>query len=131
MWVPSDTAHSVWASEHVDLESIYIRAPHRVSAITRCRVVVGNDLVREFIHHACDTIAKDHDEAARDGHKVRVLLDYLAELPDAPLNLPMPADGNLLALCEQIQAGPGIPESPCRVTRGVYWLALKCHGTTP
>ncbi|RKP57806.1 AraC family transcriptional regulator [Pararobbsia silviterrae] len=107
MWLPAGTPHSVWAPEDVDLESLYIAAPAITAAITQCRVVVVTDLVRALIHHLCTTIGEDYDEHGKDGLKVRVLLDLLSELRDAPLTLPLPEDTNLRHLCEQLQADPG------------------------
>ncbi|WP_144141095.1 AraC family transcriptional regulator [Paraburkholderia sp. BCC1884] len=106
MWLPVNTRHSVWAPEDVDLESIYISDPAIIAAIARCRVVLVSDLVRAFIHHVCTVVREDYDEAGKDGMKVQVLLDLLGDLPDAPLNLPLPEDTKLLYVCEQIQANP-------------------------
>lgn len=109
MWIPSNTRHSVWASGDVDLESLYIDTSEMLLSVSRCRVVVVSELVREFIHYACSRIGENYDQSGNDGRKVEVLLDLLGELPDAPLNLPMPIDEKLLRMCEQIHEDPSSP----------------------
>jgi AraC-like DNA-binding protein len=106
MWLPVSTPHSVWAPEDVDLESIYVNAPSIVSSVVTCRVVVVSDLVRAFIHHLCSVITETYDENGKEGMMVQVLLDLLGDLPDAPLNLPLPEDPKLLYMCEHIQQDP-------------------------
>jgi AraC-like DNA-binding protein len=117
MWLPASMVHSVWAAEDVDLESLYISAPEVVAEVLKCRVVVVSDLVREFIHYLCRHLSADYDESGGDGIKVQVLLDLLEELPDAPLNLPLPADVRLAQMCETIQSEPSMPRGSAEWAR--------------
>ncbi|WP_420994944.1 AraC family transcriptional regulator [Cupriavidus sp. 30B13] len=111
MWIPANVRHTVLAADDVALESLYIRSIPDGVAAADGRVVVVTDLVREFIHYACRKIGRRYDEAGPDGIKVRVLLDLLGELPDAPLSLPLPADEKLLEMCNAIQRLPERPHS--------------------
>lgn len=109
MWVPAHTRHSVWAAQEVDLESLYVGCT--TSGIGSQRIVVMTQLVREFIHYACQHIPALYDEQGADGQKVEVLLSLMAQLPTAPLNLPFPVDEQFARMCEAIQKAPELKHS--------------------
>lgn len=111
MWLPAGTDHAMYATEDVELESLYIDAHAQPAMGTHCRVVLVSELVREFIHYGSTQIRQQYDENGSDGLKIRVLLELLRELPDAPLRLPLPADTRLADMCTEIQASPSLTHS--------------------
>lgn len=106
MWLPAGTDHAMYALEDVELESLYINLQAAPPMGSHCRVVLVSELVREFIHYGSTRIRQHYDEEGIDAVKIRVLLELLCELPDAPLRLPLPADPRLANMCMEIQTTP-------------------------
>ena len=108
MWLPPGCEHSLWLTELVELESLYIR-PEILQdlAFTQPRVVILDNFIREFIHHVTCHVPEKYYEKGHDGRKVSVLVDLLKDLPIATLDLPMPRDRALKALCLEMQSRPG------------------------
>lgn len=109
MWIPAHCDHTLWASEAVALESLYINVEALDTPPPPLKVVAVDDFARAFIHHACTHIAADYDELGADGRKVTVLLELLQALPEAAFTLPFPTDPKLNAVCAAIQQAPHLP----------------------
>jgi AraC-like DNA-binding protein len=127
MWIPADTQHSVWAAGTVDLESLYV--DHLTSRIAARRIVLVTSLVREFIHHGCQSIPVLYDEAGADGRKVEVLLGLIDELHAAPLDLPFPLSEAYAQMCTAIQNSPelkhGLEEWAARTNTSVRTFSRR------
>lgn len=106
VWIPPKCPHKVWAKEKINLESLYIDSNYINNLENTTKVVIVNNFVREFIHHACTTIPVDYDENGTDGRKIKVLIEDLITLPDAQFNLPFPHNPAFFKLCLQIQKNP-------------------------
>ncbi|MCI3207975.1 MULTISPECIES: helix-turn-helix transcriptional regulator [Pandoraea] len=112
MWIPPRCAHTLWVGEDVALESLYIeRDAIALLPDTGVRVVMVDEFVRAFLHHGCTAIPTRYDPAGPDARKVAVLLDLVQALPDAPFQLPFPAEPRLLQVCLAIQADPHLPHT--------------------
>jgi AraC-like DNA-binding protein len=90
------------------VRTLYFRSDLRVLA-AELRVVNVPPLVRELILAAVGEAPLDLDEP-RQRRLVDVLVDRLAPLPQAPLQLPLPADPRARALAERL-AGPQADET--------------------
>ncbi|AIP32941.1 helix-turn-helix domain protein [Paraburkholderia xenovorans LB400] len=106
VWIPPGCVHTLWIGEEVELESLYIEPTAVAIQDQEPRVVMVDEFVRAFIHHGCTSIPVKYDEDGADGRKVKVLLDSLQSLPDAPFNLPFPTEPRLLEVCLTIQSAP-------------------------
>lgn len=135
VWIPPGCLHTLWVSEEVELESLYIKAEAITLKPDEARVVMVDDFVRAFIHHGCTSLPVHYDETGAEGRKVEVLLDLLQSLPDAPLNLPFPANARLLDVCLAVQATPHLPHTleqsadlACMSTRSFSRHFLRATG---
>lgn len=113
MWIPCGAVHTMWAIDDIEFEGLYIEKEQLDKyQELNCRVVIVDDFIRAFIHHASTEIDEEYDESGKEGRKVQVLLDLIQELPDVPLHLPFPADPVLAAMCREMQLNPGLPHLP-------------------
>lgn len=106
MWIPPNCVHTLWVGEDVELESLYIEQAAISIQDQEPRVVMVDEFVRAFIHHCCTSIPVQYDADSSEGRKVKVLLDSIQSLTDAPFNLPFPAEPRLLEICLAIQSTP-------------------------
>lgn len=109
IWVPPDLPHEVLTAGPAEMRSLYIDATalrgSPLGQARSCRVLDISLLARELILAVC-ALPSDYDEHGAPGRLVNVLLDQLAQLPTASLDLPLPTDARLLRLCEALQADP-------------------------
>ncbi|MBO1272297.1 helix-turn-helix transcriptional regulator [Shewanella sp. 4t3-1-2LB] len=103
IWLPAQEQHEVVSGGAAVMRSLYVDsgqlAQPRWQQPLVCEIT---PLVRELIIQFSASPA----EYAPDTPAARlaqVLLDQLAQLPSAPLQLPMPEDRRLQALCQQLQ----------------------------
>lgn len=105
VWVPAGVVHEVRAASDVAMRTLYLRRDAGVPVGPRCRVVAVPALVRELIGRVV-TLPREYPEAGAEARLVAVLADELAELPSAPLDLPLPRDRRALAVAEALIADP-------------------------
>ena len=109
IWVPPDLPHEVLTAGTAEMRSLYVRANALAGSTLvqtpGCRVLEISILARELILAVC-ALPPDYDEHGAPGRLVSVLLDQLAQLPSASLDLPLPTDARLLRLCEALQTDP-------------------------
>ncbi|MCD9227474.1 AraC family transcriptional regulator, partial [Ralstonia pseudosolanacearum] len=74
--------------------------------LAQCRVMEVSPLLRELIA-AMDV--RRPLSAAREQAVATLILDELHRSAPLPLDLPMPTDKRLRALCERVMADPGTP----------------------
>jgi AraC-like DNA-binding protein len=107
LWMPAGTVHEIRMSGDVSMRTLYVAADAdggRLPAATR--VIAVSPLLRELILRAC-TLPLLYDEAGADGRVMLLILDEIAALPSLALDLPMPHDARLQALCHGLRADPG------------------------
>lgn len=98
LWVPAELEHSVTASGHVSMRSIYVK-PGAVSELPRETRVVGlTDLMRSLMLEAV-RLPQNYEAASRTGLIMALILEEIPNLPERPLGLPFPADPRLANLC--------------------------------
>jgi len=105
VWVPAGVVHEVRAASAVAMRTLYLRRDAGVPIGPRCRVVAVPALVRELIARVV-TLPRDYPAAGPKARLVAVLADELADLPTAPLDLPLPSDRRALAVAEALIADP-------------------------
>ena len=105
VWVPAGVVHEVRAASAVAMRTLYLRQDAGVPLGPRCRVVAVPTLVRELIARVV-ALPRDYPEAGPEARLVAVLADELADLPSAPLDLPLPRDRRALAVAETLIADP-------------------------
>ncbi len=105
VWVPAGIRHRVDMSGPVRMHSLYVRPDAAPGLFSQCRVVMVTPLLRELIRQAVN-VPELYDENGPDGRLIRVLVDQLVSLDQAPLHLPMPEDQRLRRVTEAIIATP-------------------------
>jgi len=107
LWVPAGTVHEIRMAGAVSMRTLYVRADaERGRLPAAIRVIAVSPLLRELILRACGLPAL-YDEAGAAGRLMALMLDEIAALPSLALDLPMPRDARLLALCHRLRADPG------------------------
>lgn len=105
IWIPAGVPHQVFSSPRTEMRSLYLETAACPWGSAQCRVLEISALVRELIRGFASFPAA-YDEAGAQGRLVAVLLDQLAQAPEAALSLPWPRDAVLAALCQTLQAEP-------------------------
>lgn len=105
VWVPAGVVHEVRAASAVAMRTLYLRRDAGVPIGPRCRVVGVPELVRALIARVV-ALPREYPEAGAEARLVAVLADELADLPSAPLDLPLPRDRRALAVAEALIADP-------------------------
>lgn len=105
IWIPPGTIHKASNATPTEMRSLYIDQRLMDWAPARCRVVTITPLVRELIVATC-ALPTEYDEQGPPGRLLGVLIDQLAELPEASFNLPMPTDARLNRICAALQESP-------------------------
>ena len=105
VWVPGGTEHSIQISGAVSMRTIYLWKGVRRLPKT-CHVLSVSPLLRELIAHAVSLDILDRRVDAQR-RLMDVILDQLAALPVAAMNIPQPKDARALKLATHLQANPG------------------------
>jgi AraC-like DNA-binding protein len=98
LWVPAGVEHVVHLVGEVRLRSLYVAASVG-AGIEGCRALRLTPLARELVLEAVRRAPLRLDDP-RDEHLVRLLLDEVEVMPEAPLELPAPVDARAVALAE-------------------------------
>jgi hypothetical protein len=104
VWVPAGVPHRLELAGRVAIRTLYLRAG-LVALPGGCRAVNVDPLLRELIRYAvprCPLFVADPPQ----GRLIGVILDLLADLPTAPLRLPLPVDPRARAVASAIRADP-------------------------
>jgi AraC-like DNA-binding protein len=120
VWVPSGLEHRIEMGGRVSLRALYLSAG-LPGVPTTCGAVNVPPLLRELILHI-GARAPLYGDVPAHGHLIGVLVEQLATLPAAPLQLPHPRDGRARALAALVLADPADP-------RSVDELARHCAGS--
>jgi AraC-like DNA-binding protein len=100
----------------VSMRTLYLHASLIADLPTTCRVVHVSPLLRELLLHAVRRKTLDRRETT-ERHVIDVLLDQLAVLPVAPLELPMPRDPRAARAAALVRAAPDVRLRLARLAR--------------
>lgn len=103
LWVPAGYAVRIEATREVALRSLYLRETRRAPRLGGCRAIDVSPLLRELILHVVAQGALRRGDPAHV-RLAGVLLDQLALLPAAPLELPEPRDPRARRAAERVRA---------------------------
>jgi AraC-like DNA-binding protein len=105
MWVPAGHALRVEMGGRVSMRTLYLHASLVAGLPESCRVVKVSPLLRELLLEAVRRRTLDR-RAVSERHLIGVLLDQLAVLPVAPLDLVMPRDPRAARAAARVRAAP-------------------------
>ncbi len=108
LWIPPHTPHSVEMRDEVEMRTVYVRAAESGSIGARCNVISVSPLLREAILALLDEPIL-YDERGRGGALAALVLDELRRAASASLELPLPTDMRLVALCDALIGDPSLP----------------------
>jgi AraC-like DNA-binding protein len=120
LWAPDGTPFRIVMTGRVSLRSLYLHSS--LAALPgEWRAVNVPPLLRELILHAVRTAPLDLGVPTQE-RLVMVLMDQLSTLPQAPLQVPLPADPRARAMARQMLDRPDEDAS-------VDDLARQCGGS--
>ncbi|MDB5743278.1 MAG: AraC family transcriptional regulator [Polaromonas sp.] len=110
LWVPADVAHSITLIEDAELRTVYVHAA-LAPPWTGCEVLEISPLLRALML-ALDTVP-DHATPPSDAHAAQrerwiapLLIDEVRRATQIRIDVPLPADKRLRALCETLLRNP-------------------------
>jgi AraC-like DNA-binding protein len=105
VWVPAGAKHTIAMAGRTAIRTLYLRAGLVRGLPAGCRAVNVTPLLRELIRYAVEKSPLYLDNPPQ--HRlVGVILDQLAELPAAPLRLPIPKDPRARAVADALRDDP-------------------------
>jgi len=129
VWIPPQVEHEVNLIGEVALRTVYVDASVAPRALSTCEVIDVSGLLRELIEALAGADRKA--QAARYALITALLLEEIRVAPTLSLDLPLPRDRRLRALCEALLedpgAGLGLPEWALRVGASPRTLARLFH----
>ena len=107
VWIPGGVEHEVRCLNAVSMRSLYV-LPDAGAAVaaplpTQCQVVDVNALLKELIVRAC---AVSESGGTLSPGLTLAILEELAALEAAPLELPLPRDPRLMVITDALRANP-------------------------
>jgi AraC-like DNA-binding protein len=106
LWMPAGAEHGITMLSDVTMRTLYLRDDAAAAMPLSCRVLPVSPLLRELIVRATE-LPLQYDEDGPAGHVIALLLAELHGLQSLPLQLPMPQEVRLRALCLALLAAPG------------------------
>jgi AraC-like DNA-binding protein len=117
VWIPAGVAFSVRMTGRVTVRTLFFRPRLRARGLPRtCAALDVSPLVRELVLEASRRNTLRRDSPA-DRRLARLLLDHLATLPAAPLQLPRPRDPRAVRAAERLIDDPAGIEAPDAIAR--------------
>jgi AraC-like DNA-binding protein len=105
VWVAPEVEHEVLATRPVRLYCLFVDPSASACLPEACSVVAVSPLLRELIVRAIQ-VGHEHADEGSYQRLAAVILDQLAELPPAPLHLPLAQDNRLLHVIEALMNNP-------------------------
>lgn len=102
VWLPARTLHRLKFTGHVRARTLFVDPLARADLPALCQVVQITPLLRELINESL-AIPAHFLSGGRDERIIELILDELRIMPILPLNLPDPADPQLLTVCGEIK----------------------------
>lgn len=107
VWLPPGVAHEVSCRGPVSLRTLYLR--NRQSGGTEeCRVFEVSNFLKALILEVA-SFDPLYNVDGREGEIIRLLLNEIERMPNAPYCVFMPKDARLLRVCNEIIADPSDP----------------------
>jgi len=106
LWMPAGVRHSIVMLSDLTMRTLYLREDAAEFMPAVCRVLPVSPLLRELIVRATE-LPLDYDEHGPAGLVVALIIAELRGLQSLPLQLPMPSDPRLRALCQALLYAPG------------------------
>jgi len=106
LWMPAGVTHSIEMLADVTMRTLYLDDDVAASMPDACRVLPVSSLLRELIVRATE-LPLQYDEKGPGGHVMALILAELRGLQFLPLQLPMPRDPRLRAVCQALLGNPG------------------------
>jgi AraC-like DNA-binding protein len=110
LWIPAETEHEIRMAGAVAMRTLYVAPAAAPWLPTRCTVIEVSALLRALILEAMGEPI-EHLVDGRAGLIMALLLEELRRAQTVPLNIPMPRDRRLLALCRALLERPEADES--------------------
>lgn len=102
VWVPAGVRHDVEVPARAAMRRLYVKPPFTRRLPPNCRAVNVSPLLRELLRRVFQL--QTLDRSKRDQRNLmEVLLDELAILPVAPIDLPMPRDARALRAARHVR----------------------------
>lgn len=106
-WIPGGVPHAMnGRGEAITTRSLYVDERTCPRLPTQCCVLAVSPLLRELVQVAMH-FPLLWDENGREGRVMGLIVDEIAEAAQLPLDVPMPADAALAAVCRTLIAEPG------------------------
>ena len=106
VWVPAGNKHQIETGAGAACRTLYVRSSLSRRLPTSCCAVHVSPLLRELLLRAIRWQALDRAKPAQR-NLMAVLLDELAILPVAPVDLPMPRDARAIRAAQAVRDAPG------------------------
>jgi len=105
VWVPALVPHEFETAAGAAMQTLYVRPGATRRLPDRCRAVRVSPLLRELLRRAIKLETLDR-RRREQRNLMALLLDELAVLPIAPIDLPMPRDPRALHAARLVRARP-------------------------
>lgn len=105
VWVPAGVEHAIEMTGTVLVQTLYLATQVSRGLPQKCCAVNVSPLLRELVRHIIALGALNHSVPAQ-ARLIGVLLDQVAALPTAPLELPFPSDARARRVAEWLRAHP-------------------------
>lgn len=105
VWIPAGVAHEVSCRGHVSLRTLYFDESVHDLGEGHCRVIEVSDFLHALILEVAH-FGSEYDMSGREGRIIRLLIDEIEAMPNAPYHAPMPKDRRLLRVCRAILEDP-------------------------
>lgn len=105
VWVPALVPHEFETAPGAAMQTLYVQANASRRLPNTCRAVHVSPLLRELLRRALQLQTLDRRQREQR-NLMEILLDELAVLPIAPIDLPMPRDPRALRAARIVRARP-------------------------
>lgn len=110
VWIPAKVVHQL-RTINVKTRSLYFHGSAFLQPPSDCQVIGVPPLLRELIHAAVK-VPLFYEENSRDDLLMKMVLQEASAQPAVPLQLPMPQDTQLAALCHAFFTSPSQSSTP-------------------
>jgi AraC-like DNA-binding protein len=109
VWIPGGTDHEIFMSGEVRMRSLYVAAEHCPIGLDACCVLAVTPLLRELILRIF--MLQEVGKTSGLSLVQQLVLLEITALQRLPLNLPMPRDRRLQAICLALLKAPDHPHT--------------------
>ncbi|BBP82534.1 AraC family transcriptional regulator [Pseudomonas tohonis] len=105
LWIPAGVRHTAYSERAIEFRSLYLDASVLDGYQRECAVLQVTPLLRELMERASG-FPRDYPEQGAEARLLRVLVDEVRSLEEAPFSLPLPRDARLRRITDALQADP-------------------------